>query len=816
MAQWRARSVLLLLLLISAFPALSQSSPADGPWFGQIQCQLDVQQQGYERHETQTWKLTSSMPVSKNGDMQIYSATWTATGQGGIQRAVGLRASQAQWNINVPPAGASVAMFVRAQDKQFIIRIWQRPAPSYTGMAATRQMAENGMAQPPAKLSATVHEWVLPWIEVEPGAKTSSKLSVPVESLGADLTPQGPSPMADCTWQFARTVSTIGDEQAFTNNRVLKDYTTSLQQSWKKNQQGAGTSVPGLQVQVAPTVAASTGGNGPSSSGAPTLQKDPRLQSTSTLAIAPALAQVSPNQADIGTKNLNLTVIGTFTNFTQGTTVELISQKAIEEAIGKSAGSYADILAATSLAAGGGGGGGGASSSGQSPPSTLKALSVRVISPTQAVAVFNIDPPVFAGAYNVVAKTGSEQAALIEGFTLTQSNSNSMLPASPSGPKVTQAAPNSLDIGSTSVKVTITGSSTHFVQGTNYAPGTTVELWSQEAYVLAAMQKVNDARSAVNPTGSFGSASSGPSQGPSVKATFVAVPSTTVAVATFDINSSLVPGPYVVVARTGSEQAALTGAFTLTSPGVYAAPANATTTEAPAGNPLASATVVPFTPAIQTSTSPRRSPSTSLLLSGTDASTSPPAVGAPSARPEFGGVSVSWTAPQNAPGTIDFYEVQSEKEGASTTATTTTSGVSATVALPACPYPEVDCAAPNKYQFRVRAHSAGGYGDYSPSTSYVRPYISYNADRIFNIWTAKGCVSCHQTGSSLDLASMPFNSLANIRNANLLSSPPASSKLLTCPTKTGNCSNHSGSPGFDLSSREYHLLLQWISDGGGQ
>jgi hypothetical protein len=578
------------MMVILTIPAFSQTSPGDGSWSGQIQCQLDVQQQGYARHEVQTWTLTSSMPVSKNGDMQIYSATWTATGQGGFQRALDQRSSLAQWNINVPPANATIAMFIRRSDGRFIIRIWQRPAPSYTGIIATRQIA--GQAQGATKINSAVHEWTLPWIEAKPGATASGKMSVPAESLGADLTPPGTLPTAECTWQFSSKVSTIQDEQSLTNARVMKDYTDGLQQSWAK-QRAVATSdsggQSGPQPQISPTAGVPIGQSQTITEG-----RSGGAEKTSSV---PSLAQVSPNHADIGTKNLNLTLTGTFTHFSQGTTVELVSQQAIEAALGKAAASYAEALAATSQV----GGGGGDIPAGQSLPATLKPLSVRVISPTQVVAVFNIDPPVFPGAYIVEAKTGPEQAALIGGFTLTQPNSNSMPPSSARSPKVTQVAPNSAEIGATNVKLTITGSGTHFVQKTGYLPGTTVELWSQEAYVSAVMQKINAVRNAVNQsTGSSGGTSSGSIAGPSVEATFVSVSSSSTAMAIFNLDSSLAPGPYVVVTRTGSEEAVLNEGFMLSS-SAYAAPANATTTEAPAGAPLSSATVVPFTPGIQTS-----------------------------------------------------------------------------------------------------------------------------------------------------------------------------------------------------------------------
>ncbi|HEY1261964.1 MAG TPA: hypothetical protein VGF06_00485, partial [Terriglobales bacterium] len=151
------------LLLALATAAVSQSSPADGPWSGQIQCQLHVQQAGYTRDETQTWTLAGNMPVGKNGDMQLYPATWSATGQGGLQKTLGMRASMAQWSLSVPPTPATIAMFIRAQDKQFVIRIWQRPVPAPNTVRGTSQLAENGVVRP-GTINSTAREWTLPWI----------------------------------------------------------------------------------------------------------------------------------------------------------------------------------------------------------------------------------------------------------------------------------------------------------------------------------------------------------------------------------------------------------------------------------------------------------------------------------------------------------------------------------------------------------------------------------------------------------------------------------------------------------------------------
>src|SRR5262245_18437953 len=66
--------------------ALGQAQPADGPWSGQVVCQLNMQSQGYTRQETQTWTMNGGTPQVQ-GAFRLFPVTWTAAGQGSVQRS---------------------------------------------------------------------------------------------------------------------------------------------------------------------------------------------------------------------------------------------------------------------------------------------------------------------------------------------------------------------------------------------------------------------------------------------------------------------------------------------------------------------------------------------------------------------------------------------------------------------------------------------------------------------------------------------------------------------------------------------------------
>src|SRR5437016_686425 len=188
-------------MLVLAIPAVSQTF-ADGQWSGSIQCKLDVEQPGYSRHEIQTWTLTGQPP--RNEGMWIHPATWAYAGGGHIAQAQGPRMVNIQWNINVPPSDASLAMFVRASDKKFIIRLGYSPRPLYDAVSGMRQITLNGTPQPPGRVNFPVSAWQWPWIEATAGTNVSGSMSIQAESLGGDLAQPGGPPTAVCKYQFSR------------------------------------------------------------------------------------------------------------------------------------------------------------------------------------------------------------------------------------------------------------------------------------------------------------------------------------------------------------------------------------------------------------------------------------------------------------------------------------------------------------------------------------------------------------------------------------------------------------------------------------
>lgn len=127
------------------------------------------------------------------------------------------------------------------------------------------------------------------------------------------------------------------------------------------------------------------------------------------------LTGVNPTTGKLGQQGLAVTISGVGTNFVQGTTT-------------------------ASFGAG------------------ITVTSVTVNSPTSAVATINIDPTTSLGARNVTVTTGAEVATLSNGFTVI---------AGPAA--LTQLSPNSGQQGQQGLSVTITGSATHFIQGSTSA-----------------------------------------------------------------------------------------------------------------------------------------------------------------------------------------------------------------------------------------------------------------------------------------------------------------------------------------------------------
>ena len=137
----------------------------------------------------------------------------------------------------------------------------------------------------------------------------------------------------------------------------------------------------------------------------------------------PSLLTVNPNTGQQGQKTLSVALTGQFTHWIQGTTT-------------------------ASFGTG------------------ITVASITVNSATSATAVLNIDQAAAAGARNVTLTTGTEVVTLANGFAVTNGT-----------PLLTTVNPNTGQQGQQNLSVTLTGQSTHWVQGTtttSFGAGITV------------------------------------------------------------------------------------------------------------------------------------------------------------------------------------------------------------------------------------------------------------------------------------------------------------------------------------------------------
>ncbi len=191
---------------MSGMPAYSQASPADGPWSGWVQCDHDVQAPGYQRRETQTWKLATHTPVGMNGTiMNLYSATWEATGGGKINRSDGQRTFTGQWALKVPPTNIQMAIFVRP-DGKLIIRQWGERQHVEHAVTGLRQVTTSGAPPSSLDINHAVWEWIFPVIQESPTTThVSGSNGTETQGAHAELMPQfAPQHNATCKWEFAR------------------------------------------------------------------------------------------------------------------------------------------------------------------------------------------------------------------------------------------------------------------------------------------------------------------------------------------------------------------------------------------------------------------------------------------------------------------------------------------------------------------------------------------------------------------------------------------------------------------------------------
>jgi hypothetical protein len=140
----------------------------------------------------------------------------------------------------------------------------------------------------------------------------------------------------------------------------------------------------------------------------------------------PAIMQVSADHAQAGQQNVSVSITGQFTHFFQDKTT-------------------ADFGMGINIA------------------------SLTIASPTMATAVLNIDAAAAAGLRDIILTTDTEVARLSNGFRI--------LVITAGQPVLTDANPNAGQPGQQELSVTLTGQSTHFVQGTttvDFGPGISV------------------------------------------------------------------------------------------------------------------------------------------------------------------------------------------------------------------------------------------------------------------------------------------------------------------------------------------------------
>jgi len=267
-----------LMFLIWVCPAFCQTNVTDGPWSGQVVCQLNMQTQGYTRQETQTWTITNGAPKPGPGTARLFPATWTVTGTGSVQKTQNGQAFTAQWNTNVPSTNGTISVFIRASDGRLIFRQGHSQLRNEFSLRGTRQSMWNGQQQQPAALASPTWEWQLPWMEADPSdPNPSGTFSVSAEALPAELTnPPSLPRIANCNWHFSK--GTAGHLAVPSNG---------------SNSSNSGATPPSTRIM-------NPNYDGPSND--------------------PTISKIDPSSASQGTQGLKVTLTGRYTNFSSNLT----------------------------------------------------------------------------------------------------------------------------------------------------------------------------------------------------------------------------------------------------------------------------------------------------------------------------------------------------------------------------------------------------------------------------------------------------------------------------------------------------------------
>ncbi len=189
--------------------AYGQGSLTGALWTGSAQCQV----QGSGDSETQTWTLKGEPPKIE-GAMQVYAATWTATG-GGSSHTSNIHVSTSDsWYRHPTSISAPIAFFIRAQGGKLIIKAWHsqlHAAGALTGESdAIMNPGTPSETERNVPFTNDVYEWTFPTIEDD---ATSTKIvgTVPVPNLGRSDSKQPINVPGTCSWQFINSATSVNE-----------------------------------------------------------------------------------------------------------------------------------------------------------------------------------------------------------------------------------------------------------------------------------------------------------------------------------------------------------------------------------------------------------------------------------------------------------------------------------------------------------------------------------------------------------------------------------------------------------------------------
>jgi hypothetical protein len=202
-----------VLAIVAALLAASASAqPPSSPgsdWGGSVRCDIRATAPGYMHEERQTWTLTGAAPATQ-GSFYVFPATWTVTGQGTHDRARNASRRVAQWTAaspgSNPSVNAPIALSVAPVTGIVNAQLWHSQLARQGGYTGTDQYINDGIAQPPGRLVATLYEWQFPRISGEPrSTRLSGNTTYEVKAQVGPLQPLAESQVTiACAWELSR------------------------------------------------------------------------------------------------------------------------------------------------------------------------------------------------------------------------------------------------------------------------------------------------------------------------------------------------------------------------------------------------------------------------------------------------------------------------------------------------------------------------------------------------------------------------------------------------------------------------------------